>query len=166
MRKLLIFFCLPLLLLISISCEKEDDVNDATGEFEYMIFGHFYGECGGENCVEIFRFDMHHLEEDTLDTYPNSSTAYTGAYVPLSNAKYELVKDLVDSFPMELYDEPENVLGQPDAGDWGGAYVEIKYVNDPARSGFWLLDQNTNNMPMIYNDFVARINEKILLIHQ
>ena len=72
----------------------------------------------------------------------------------------------MDQFPEQLYSETDHVLGQPDAGDWGGIYVEIKHVNDPARSGFWLLDQMESNMPQVYNDFVDQINEKIHLINQ
>jgi hypothetical protein len=55
------------------------------------------------------------------------------------------------------------VIGQPDAGDWGGIYFETK---DGSTHRFWLLDQLENNMPVIYNEFVDRINEKIVLINQ
>jgi hypothetical protein len=146
-------------------CEDECDCA-GTGNFEYMIFGHFYGECAGEGCVEIFKIENGKLYEDSTDVYPNGTTAYQGQFYALPDAKYQLVKDLVDDFPNELYDETEHVIGMPDAGDWGGIYVEIKHANAPAQSGFWLLDQMESNMPEAYNIFVDQINEKIHLIQE
>ena len=146
-------------------CEDECDCA-GTGDFEYMIFGHFYGECVGEGCVEIFKIADGALFEDSTDVYPNGITAYEGQFYALDEAKYQLVKDLVGDFPNELYDETEHVIGMPDAGDWGGIYVEIKHENAPAQSGFWLLDQMESNMPEVYNAFVDRINEKIHLIQE
>lgn len=149
-----------------IACYSECDCGEETGQFEYLVFGHFYGECGGEGCVETFKIEYEHLFEDTLDQYPDVTNATERSYITLPEAKYDLVKDLVDQFPDELYAEADHVIGQPDAGDWGGIYVEIRHTNDPARSGFWLLDQMESNMPQVYNVFVDKINEKISLINQ
>lgn len=155
------------LFLFCISCnEKEQSLQPANNEIAYFIFGHFYGECGGEGCVEIFKLEDEKLFEDTTDVYPTWMAPFNGTYISLPQEKFELVKDLVEYFPEELYEETGNVIGQPDAADWGGIYVEIKYVEDEEKSGFWLLDQNTSNMPDVYNAFVARINEKIMLINQ
>jgi hypothetical protein len=165
MKKLcLILFSSAAMVAFS-SCEK--DCNCAgTGEFEYMVFGHFYGECAGEGCVEIFKLDGERLYEDSTDVYPNGLSPYTGAYFVLPEEKFQMVRDLVNDFPEALYAEPQIVIGQPDAGDWGGIYVEMKFKNEPGLTGFWLLDQNESNMPQVYNDFVDKINEKIAIIHQ
>ena len=32
----------------------------------------------------------------------------------------------MDEFPSALLDETEVVIGMPDAGDWGGLYIEYK----------------------------------------
>jgi hypothetical protein len=165
MRSIFFLLAISIVMFSGLACEKECDCA-GTGEFEYMIFGHFYGECGGEGCVEIYKFDREHLYEDSTDVYPNSQTAYAGAYYLLPDTKFQQVKDLVDDFPAALYEEPDNVLGMPDAGDWGGVYVEIKMKDEQALSGFWLLDQHEGNMPQVYNDFVDRINEKIAIINQ
>jgi len=154
-----------MLLFSALSCEKECDC-PGTGQFEYMVFGHFYGECGGEGCVEIYKIDRENLYEDSTDVYPNSQSAYAGEYYLLPNSKYQQVKDLLDYFPEELYAEQHTVIGMPDAGDWGGVYIEIKLKNDEALSGFWLLDQHEGNMAQIYNDFVDKVNEKITIINQ
>ncbi len=156
-----------LLLLVITSCDKKDQIAEPQiGDLDYFVFGHFYGKCGGEGCIEIYRLDGSSLMEDTTDVYPNAETAYDGKYIPLANEKFELVKDIVDFFPDSLYSETENIIGSPDAGDWGGVYVEIRYKEDAAKSGFWLLDQNSYNLPDVYNKFVTRINEKIILINQ
>ena len=160
-----LFFLLLTAAVGFMGCEDECDCA-GTGDFDYMVFGHFYGECGGEGCVEIFKIENGRLYEDSSDVYPNFITAYEGQYYALPDAKYQLVKDLVEYFPNELYDETEHVIGMPDAGDWGGIYVEIKHENAPAQSGFWLLDQMESNMPEVYNVFVDRINEKIHLIQE
>jgi hypothetical protein len=158
---LFLFFILS----AGLSCE-EDCKCAGTGQFDYMVFGHFYGECAGEDCVEIYKFDAEHLYEDSTDVYPNGLAAYAGEYYTLPDSKFQAVKDLLNAFPEELYEESNTVIGMPDAADWGGIYVEVKFENNPSMSGFWLLDQNESFMPQVYNDFVDRINEKIALIHQ
>jgi hypothetical protein len=160
-----LFILLAFLLTTSVACDKNCDQTD-TGDLEYMVFGHFYGECGGEGCVETYKIEDQRLFEDTLDLYPYYAQPAARSYIPLPDDKYELVKDLVAQFPDELYAESNHVIGQPDAGDWGGVYVEIKFFNDPSHSGFWLLDQMESNMPQVYNEFVDKINEKIALINQ
>ena len=165
MKSITYFIVLSFILVSGLSCEEECNCA-GTGQFEYMIFGHFYGECGGEGCVEIFKLDDEALYEDTTDVYPNGLETYSGEYVQLSDAKYQQVKDLLQEFPEELYAESKRVIGMPDAGDWGGIYVEIKLKDDPSLSGFWLLDQMESNMSQVYNEFVDKINAKIALINQ
>lgn len=165
MQKIFFILSITVVIFSGISCEKECTCV-GTGEFEYMIFGHFYGKCGGEGCVEIYKIDGENLYEDSTDVYPNNLAAYAGEYYLLPDSKYELVKDILDYFPEELYAEEDTVIGMPDAGDWGGVYVEIKMKNLNSLSGFWLLDQMESNMPQVYNDFVDKINEKIAIINQ
>lgn len=164
--KRITYFVLFALGMASLSaCDKECDCV-GTGEFEYMVFGHFYGECGGEGCVEIYKITEVALYEDSTDVYPGNLYPYAGLYRLLPDEKFQLVKDIIYEFPEALYGELNNVIGMPDAGDWGGIYVEMKYSNEEALSGFWLLDQMESNMPQVYNDFVDKINEKIAIINQ
>ncbi len=165
MKRITYFVLFALGMASLAGCDKECDCA-GTGEFEYMVFGHFYGECGGEGCVEMYKLTEVALYEDSTDVYPTFVSAYEGQYYSLSNEKFQLVKDLIYEFPEELYAESNRVQGMPDAADWGGIYVEMKYKDEPGLSGFWLLDQNENNMPQVYNDFVDKINEKIALINQ
>ena len=161
-------FCLIILsafLALSITACEDEKCDDQHDGEEYFIFGHFYGECGGEGCVEMYKLEDGRLYEDELDDYPNYTSPIEAQWNELSNEKYEAVKDIEDEFPSELYAEAENVLGIPDGADWGGIYVEVKYGGDLAsKSGFWLLDKNEGNMAQVYNDFVDKIEAKIGLI--
>ena len=142
------------------SCDKEDDHTSA--KVDYLIFGTFYGECGGEGCVEIFKIESDRLLEDKKDLYPGADFYPFDDFEVLPHEKFELVKDLIDFLPPSLLQEESGVFGQPDAGDWGGAYVEYKAGNIHK---YWLLDQMESNMPEAFNVFVDKINEKEALIH-
>lgn len=94
-------------------------------EDSYLVFGHFYGECIGEVCVEIFKIENNTLYEDTLDNYPTyNKLPHNTSYMQLPNDKYEKVEHLLTSIPRKLFSENALVIGQPDAGDWGGLYLE------------------------------------------
>lgn len=145
--------CLAVLSLSS--CKKEKiTLYDA----DYLVFGHFYGECMGERCVEIYRLEKDHLFEDTKDQYPSFNEFYTGIYVPLSQQNFNDTKDLMNDFPMSLIDDTAQVIGYPDAGDWGGLYIEYNF-NEVSR--YWILDQMKDNVPAQYHAFIDRVNEKI-----
>ena len=147
-----------------LSCDKKSDAL-LCEEFEEITFGSFYGECGGEGCVEIFRIEKHleTVTEDVNDDYPRADQFYDGHFIlELPVEKYGLVEDLMDHFPQALLNETGTVLGNPDGGDWGGIYFEIR-TEDTHR--FWLLDTMHDNMPAVYNEFVDRIQEKLILLH-
>jgi hypothetical protein len=153
-RNILSTICLTVFLLAS--CEKDDSIK--LSDSDYIVFGHFYGECMGEQCVEIFRLEKDKLFEDTKDQYPNRNDFYVGNFVQLSQQKFNDTKDLTNYFPTDLLNETDTVIGQPDAGDWGGLYVEY-YFNGVRK--FWLLDQMKSNIPTKYHNFIDKINEKI-----
>jgi len=152
-----------ILTIVIASC-KDKECGDPNEDDHYFIFGHFYGECLGEGCVEMYKLEDGRLYEDDLDHYPNYTTAIETHWNELAKERYEAVKDIENEFPSSLYSEPGHVLGQPDAGDWGGIYVEVYDGDMASTSSFWLLDKNENNMSQVYNDFVDKIEEKIALI--
>ena len=143
-------------LLLS-SCDKEEDLKSTD---EILTFGQFYGFCGGEECIEIFKMDHNSIREDTLDEYPSNSF-YSGQYVELSTEKFNQAKDLFDDFPVKLLTEQDTVIGIPDGGDWGGYYVEYK-KGDIHR--MWLLDKMKDNVPADYHNFMDKMNAKIELL--
>lgn len=138
------------------SCSKDPTIR--LKESDYLIFGHFYGECSGEGCIEIFKLEQNQLSEDKRDHYPNPTDFYDGDYVKLSQQQFDRTRDLTDYFPADLLNERDRVIGQPDAGDWGGLYIEYNY--NGVRK-FWLLDQAKRNIPTKYHGFIDKVNEKI-----
>ena len=156
MKQLIFTLCL---LSIATSCCKKDNVILSTTN--YLIFGHFYGECIGEGCIEIFRLEQNQLLEDTKDIYPYSTSFYNGNYNLLSQKKFNSAKDILNFFPNDLLLELSTVIGQPDAGDWGGLYIEYNYNGSRK---FWLVDKMKSNVPSKYHAFIDKVNEKIQLI--
>jgi hypothetical protein len=145
-----------IILFFHSACAKENNEG-----FEYLIFGHFYGECIGEQCVEIFKLTSSELSEDSNDQYPSQDNFYDGNFSLISNEKFELVKDTPLEFPSEFWNEENTVIGQPDAGDWGGFYIEIK--NEQGYD-FWILDKMKPNVPVKYHSFIDLLNANIAQI--
>ena len=147
---------LPLLFIFSCEDKKEEKT-----EINYLIFGHFYGFCSGEECIEIFKLTETKLFEDINDNYPGQSP-YDGSFEVIGNDKFKLVKDLMKYFPENILNESKLVFGCPDCADQGGLYIEYN-VNGTARN--WSIDQNKTQVPSYLHDFMDRINKKIKIIN-
>ena len=158
-RILLIILSVISLMVLN-NCAKDNN-NYTVGDGDYMIFGHFYGMCAGEQCIEIFKIDSLSLYEDNLDIYPSSEHPYDGNYVKLSGMAFDHVKYLRDKFPAQLLQEANHVIGMPDAGDWGGLYVEIK-VNGVRK--YWLIDKMRTNLPAYLIPFVNEMESCIAFL--
>ena len=150
-----------LILLIVASCQKEE-LKPSEGTSDYIIFGHFYGECIGEQCIEIFKLTDNSLFEDINDQYPNIDKAYEGDFRPLGNSLFEKVKGLLTQIPGELLTTNDRVIGAPDAGDWGGIYFEI---SSKEQKDFWLIDKMQTNLPDYLKPFVTEIEMDIDIIN-
>jgi len=127
-----------------------------------LIFGHFYGFCAGEQCIEIFKLTNNALYEDKNDTYPIQNNFYAGDFMKLDQSKFELVKSLREQIPDQLLHELDTVFGWPDVADGGGIYLEIK--NDTIHR-FWIIDQVESNIPAYLRPFKVKINQSISLIN-
>lgn len=154
-------------LLFSIACNKDDDGSapapPPSSTYDYLIFGHYYGMCGGEECVEVFRLNDKRLQEDTTDQYPILPGFYNGSFITLDNAEHKLVKDLITYFPDSLLTRNDTVFGCPDCADQGGLYIEYHF-NSIDR--YWRIDQAKRDVPAYLHDFMDKVNEKIALINQ
>lgn len=160
MKKILFALCFMGLLFQS--CKKDEDTG-MTSDSDFLIFGHFYGLCSGEDCVEIFKLDESQLLEDSEDNYPDSDVFNTLNFSIDQADKRTLVEDLLDKIPDELLQTSEKVIGSPDAGDWGGVYIE---VNLNGQHDFWLLDMAEDNLPNEeLKTFRAEVVEAIDLIN-
>ncbi len=138
------------------ACEPDDE---AVLTPDYLVFGQYYGECaGGEICVEIYKLADKSLYEDTNDLYPNPNKRYTGNYVLQDAAQYEKVKDLIKAVPAKLLKEETTVIGQPDAGDWGGYYIEVRKKR--VRK-FYLIDTKQENIPPYLHLFTDKVKASI-----
>ena len=126
---------------------KKDDAQPA--EYDYLVFGKYYGFCGGENCIEVFKIENGVLYEDSSDVYP-AGAPYQGAYVALSAAQYNLVKDLVNEIPAQLLNEPNGHIGIPDAYDQGGFVVEVK---ENGTVKYWRIDTHSAAIPAYLASF-------------
>jgi len=130
---------------------------------QHIVFGHFYGFCHGESCIEIFKLTESSLFEDENDQYPSSAHAYQGKFIKLEDKKFQLVKDLFNSFPEELLTEKDTTIGSPDAADGGGIYFAVQ-TEEGQR--YWLIDQMKNNVPEYLHPFMDYINSSIKLISE
>ncbi len=143
------------ILLIALSCQTDEIV---LAENDYIVFGDYYGMCFGNDCVDIYRLESNRLLADTKKQYPSRLSFYEGNYSELGSVKFEAVKDIVSFFPNELLNVKDTVIGQPDAGDWGGFYIEYNYNG---KHRFWLLDKMKSNVPESLHPFIDKLNEKL-----
>jgi len=148
---------LLLILGMLISCYDADDDLVLNGN-SFLVFGHFYGECSGEGCVETYKLTDASLYEDILDDYSGSHQEF----VELENTKFEQVKDVIDFFPNRLLNEQEPILGCPDCADGGGIFIQYS-IDGTIKS--WRIDQTLNNVPEYLHEFIEKVNEKIALIN-
>jgi len=152
MRLLCCIFILGSLL----SCKKEPI--PGLSEKSVLVFGHFYGECEGEFCIETFKLTDDTLFEDTIDDFYGQDFNF----VALEQDKFELVKNLTDFFPSELLKETDSILGCPDCDDGGGLFVQIETPGEETRS--WKIEQNKAMVPGYLHNFMDKINESITSI--
>jgi len=140
-----------------ISCINNDDSIEIN-EQNFLIFGHFYGKCIGEGCVETFKLTDKKLFEDTIDDYIGQNFEF----MELENDKFEKVKNLVDFFPNQLLNKSETVFGCPDCADGGGLFIQY---SESGNLKSWRIDQSKNNVPTYLHNFIDKVNEKIGLIN-
>ncbi|MGC3945948.1 MAG: hypothetical protein QM762_15745 [Chryseolinea sp.] len=152
---------LILLVFIAAACQTDDDASKKAAAPNSIIFGHFYGECIGEKCIEIYQLTDVSLFEDTNDRYPSSVMPYDGNFQVMDNSYFEQVDDLRNEIPAELLEIESTIIGQPDAADGGGIYFEIEIGG---RQRYWLIDKMETNIPEAIRPFVQEIEGKIELL--
>lgn len=156
MKKKILF-----LMVVSIltSCNNDDNDDSLTlSENDFLIFGHFYGMCGGEDCVKTYKLTDTKLFEDTVKDYSGQDLDF----VELENHTFKNSKDLVDFFPYQLLNNDEDVFGCPDCADGGGLFIQY---SDNGNVKSWRIDQDKDNVPDYLHIFIDKVNEKIALIN-
>ncbi len=154
MKKAIYGILLMMIVSIFSSCseEKMAEPND------YLIFGHFYGFCLGDQCIQIYKLDNERLYEDQNKTYPGYDELYEASFVELESKYYEEVDDLINYFPNQLLNESDTIIGCPDCADGGGLYIEYK---TETMHRYWLIDQDINRVQPYLHDFIEKVNDKI-----
>ena len=128
----------------------------------YFIFGAYFGECLGEQCVEIYKIRDGKLFEDTRDLYPGAGEVpLPTQFEPRPDSLYQKVRGLPLAFPSALLNEPDNIIGMPDAADWGGYYVQV-LVNNEIR--FWMIDRMKSNLPAYLHNFADELERACLAL--
>lgn len=138
--------------LVFCSCDKE--VSNELNEGDFLIFGHFYGECIGEGCVETYKLTSSKVYEDTNDNYLETDFSF----IKLGNDKFKEVKYLIDFLPNELLESDEDNFGCPDCLDQGGLFIQYS-KNGNIKS--WRIDQSKSAVPNYLHEFMDEVNEKI-----
>ncbi len=153
-----IIITLALIGLLFTGCKKSDN-SVQVNKMDYLIFGHFHGECEGEECIETFKLTAEILYEDTLDHY----NAENFEFIELSSEKFEQVKDLIDCFPEELKKQKDTTFGCPDCIDQGGIFIQYS-ENGVVQS--WRMEKGNIESSVFLNSFINKVNEKIRLINK
>jgi hypothetical protein len=148
--------CLALLLAI---CACSEEPERLSGPDDYIIFGDFYGECIGQSCIDIFKIADQRVFEDTLDVYPSvSSLPHTVSFVASGSDRFDALNELIGQIPADLFDESTIVIGEPDAGDWGGFYLETNTSGDVR---YWLIDKMEDNLPGYLSKYADKLEAAV-----
>ncbi len=147
--------CFLTVLMAMSSCAKED----LSASIDTIIFGHFYGKCVGEECIETYKLEQNKLFEDLLDRYAGGDHQ-NFAFSQLPDSLYDKMPDLFQSFPFQLIGK-DNIFGMPDAGDWGGIYVQIR---QKGKTYWWLIDKAEDDLPVWLLPFKHEIEAAIELL--
>lgn len=147
-----------LMIGILVSCQDTQLVDP---EADYIVFGHFDGYCAGEACVDFYKLTADDLLESNIDDYTENGFYSFEDFYALSSDKFNLVKDLWDFIPPELWQENVTHIGQAEVSDVGSLYFEIKKGADHR---YWVFENGDFDMPEVYRMFMAKIEEKNFIL--
>lgn len=145
------------LLCPMLACEKSDETPQLNND-DYLIFGHYYGLCMGESCIETFKLTDEQLFEDTNDAYGDTDFDF----VALSDELFQEVRDLRDALPSELLEQADQTFGCPDCADQGGILIQLP-VDGEVKT--WYMDQDKDGVPTYLHPLMDSVNEKITRIN-
>lgn len=150
------YICVLVILLTLVGCNNDTEVISEKGD--YLLFGDFYGMCGGSGCVRIYKVTETGLYADTEADYNMTNFNFT----PMPQEKFLLVNDLPELIPSELLTEESDIIGCPDCADQGGIF--IVYVHNGTVNS-WRIDQYKPAIPEYLHTFVDTVNNKIQLLN-
>lgn len=124
--------------ILFVSCTKKETMSNP----DALIFGYYYGFCQGPDCIITYKIENGVLYEDLSDPYAGGDHE-TFDFVPLPDSLFQKAKHLPGLFP-DAFLSASQVMGMPDAGDWGGVYLQR--IKDGQRQ-WWAIDMMDNNLP-------------------
>jgi len=173
MKNFKLYLLAVFVILLFNSCENEEDIlvdtptdteilarnsNPLANRGPTITFGRYYGKCQGNQCVEIFRLIENTLLEDTVDNYPVLGSMYQGKFTSFKGSDRVETVRILPEFPIELLNSKRTVFGTPDAGDWGGIYLEYQ---DAGVHRYWLVDLETSNINKSLRPYVELIDKTV-----
>jgi len=132
-------------------------------KLEYIIFGRFCGECGGE-CATMYKLDIlnNKFLVDHTDSYWEYRRGSPMNFATTINDKRKniTVRQIIDSIPNSLLTTtiPMQKFGCPDCTDGCGIYLEIK--NDTTIKKF-IIDYQTEQLTGEIKIFAEHLKEII-----
>ena len=145
--------------LVSISFFSCEKMNDPLEDDDFLIFGTFYGECIGDQCVRTYKLTDTELYVDTKKQYAGQDYDFE----LMSDEDFQIAKELDSKFPSKLWDETEQTIGCPDCYDQGGVLIDIE---DNDEKGYWLVDQTTDDIPNYLVPFIEEVNEVVQKLNE
>ena len=147
-----------LMFLLFVSCQ---DTLTIDPQDDFIVFGHFDGYCFGEACVDFYKLSSDGLFESYIDQFSGNGFYPHDDYYALSQDKFNLVEDLGEFVPPELWLETATHIGQADVSDVGSIYFEIKNGSDHR---YWVFENGDFEMSEVYSVFMSKIEEKTSLL--
>jgi hypothetical protein len=147
-------------IILFISCSSS--TNPIPQKQDSITFGDYYGMCAGTSCVNIFLYQEGKIFADTSHKYPNTNSIYEGKWFRLPDEKIIYLDSAFFSIPDSLFIEKNTIIGQPDAYDQGGIYLEI-YKNNGFHK-YWLIDNDVNNLPAYLQKYIENLKKIIQLM--
>ncbi len=159
----LFFIAVNVVVLFLFSCQKKEIEPKILINPTYLAFGEYTGDCAYacQPCISMFKLNQDTLIQDLAPSYPSYNKIYEGfqrAIIEIDSSK-EKVRQLISKIPIELLDEKEVIIGQPDATDGGGLYIEIKDASGERH--FWLIDKVKDNIPDYLHPLVDEVHNLI-----
>jgi len=153
-----------IILLFLIGCDNNEPEKKI--EFpEYLIFGHYFGECTGEDCLRIYKFENDSLFEAEYDKIYNYPWFFEDdlLFNFIGNEKIQLIKDINYNIPNDLLETTDHLIGCPDCTDQGGYYLEYSLPN---KQYYWNIDMDRKNVPNGIHSFLDLIDEKMVIMSE
>ncbi|HEX8357331.1 MAG TPA: hypothetical protein VF610_07975 [Segetibacter sp.] len=136
----------------ALSCSKSNSLQ----RLEYFAFGTAYGRCAA-NCANFFMVKDEKVYADDMSRFNNNQELVFKS-TPMSAEKYLLAKQLLESFPDVLKNNPNKTVGCPDCHDQGRVYIEYK-INGEKK--FWNIDPEPSAQPVEIRDYIQKLRSTV-----